>query len=193
MTDKRLHLHYLRDTSGDRQLLGSIFARLNSEHTFPLLYFDGAIRHEDAFIADVLHPGSLPFLIFWEGRQAGFCWFNTIRGRSAYGHFVFFREFWGHRTTRQMGRAIFSRVLTFRDQQGYLFDVLLGLTPRRNALAWRLALLCGAQQVGVIPCGIFDAERGKSDDAMLVAVTRASLGITEQVACFNPQSASSAD
>ena len=76
-----------------------------------------------------------------------------------------------------MGRAIFSRVLTFKDQQGYLFDVLLGLTPRKNALAWRLALLCGARQIGVIPHGVFDAANGKSADAMLVAVTRDSLGI----------------
>ena len=177
MQDSRLHMHYLGDTNAERNLLRAIYGRLKSEKTLSCTYYDGTIRSEDEFLADILKPGSLPFLIFWEGRQAGFCWFNTVRGKSAYGHFVFFRDFWGHQTTCQMGRAIFSRVLTFKDQQGYLFDVLLGMTPRKNTLAWRPALLCGARRIGVIPYGIFDAANGKSADAMLVAVTRDSLGI----------------
>lgn len=176
---ERCFLMYLQDCDLSREAMREVYARIREEGTADTVFYDGTVTNENEFVAEVLRPGSLPFLVFWEGKEAGLAWFNDIEGRSARGHFVFFREFWGHKISAAIGRKIFSHILTLRDERGYLLDVLLGKLPARNCLAWRLGLLCGAREVGTIPNGVYMAGSGKSENAKLAAVTRETLGLAE--------------
>ena len=178
--DSRFFMQYLGDTPEDHAYLNYIFDRACRERILARTYYDGTVQTKEDFIKDVLRPGSLPFLVLWEGRPAGFTWFNSIEGRSARGHFLIFRDAWGKKRTIPIGRGIFTYIMTRADQDGYLFDVILGLTPVKNVLAWRLALMCGAVSVGVIPHGAYIAAIGKSEDALLMSVTRKSLGLEDQ-------------
>lgn len=172
-------MRYLADRPETRELLKTIFERMRDEGTLTRTFYDGTVRTAEEFVADVLRMGSLPFAIYWEGCLAGFCWLNTFEGRSARGHYVFFRRFWGRKTSARMGRRIYEYLLTLRDDRGYLFDLVLGLTPKQNAVAWKLPLLCGAFVIGDIPHGAFMANEGRTVDAVLTGVTRESLGFCE--------------
>ena len=171
---------YLEASDEGREILAGAYSKMVADGTAKTTFYDGTVTNAEEFVADLLRPGSLPFLLFWEKSPAGIAWFNSIEGRSARGHFVLFRNVWGRERTVAIGRGIFTHILTRKDGHGYLFDVLLGLTPARNALAWRLGLACGAKEVGNIPHGAFNAETGKTEDAKLYSVTRASLGIVEE-------------
>lgn len=173
-------MQYLKDTPVSRERLSYVFDRLSDERTLGRLFSDGTVRTKEEFVVDILRVGSLPFLVFWEGRPAGLTWYNTLEGRSARGHYVFFKAVWGRRTSVVIGRCIYEYVLSLRDERGYLFDVILGLVAGRNTLAWKLPLLCGAFLVGNIPYGAYMAEEGRSEDAVLVAVTRKSLGMEKR-------------
>ena len=177
--DERFFMQYLNDSPTSRSNLMFVFERMCKDGTLERTFYDGTVRTREEFEADVLRVGSLPFLVFWEGELAGFTWYNTLEGRAARGHYVLFRPAWGRRTSAIIGRCIYEHVLTLRDGQGYLFDVILGLVAKSNALAWKLPLLCGAFVVGEIPHGAYMAKDGKSETAVLVAVTRESLGIEE--------------
>ena len=178
--DDRFFMQYLKDSPVSRERLSYVFNRLCDEGTLGHLFSDGTVRTREEFVADILRVGSLPFLVFWEGKYAGLTWYNTLEGRSARGHYVFFKSVWGRRTSAVIGRCIYEHVLSLRDEHGYLFDVILGLVAKRNALAWKLPLLCGAFPVGDIPHGAYMAEKDRSEDAVLVAVTRESLGMEER-------------
>lgn len=170
-----IRLAYLRGTAEERRMARQAYARLEREGSARRVFCDGTVRGPEAFEADLFRPGSLPFLVFFDERPCGVTWMNTIEGRSARGHFALFRRFWGRHRSIAIGRAIFEHFLSLRDGGGYLFDVLLGLAPVGNPLAWKLALLCGAERVGVIPHGVYDASQGAAQDAVLTVTTRESL------------------
>ncbi len=74
-----------------------------------------------------------------------------------------------------IGRSIFEHYLGLRDGDGYLFDVLIGVAPVSNPLAWGLALRCGAKKQCVLPHFAYNAFTGKTEDAVLTTTTRESL------------------
>lgn len=176
---ERFFMKYLPEGEESKMILSYVFSRLHEEKTFSTVYSDGTVSSKEEFIRDVLRPGSLPFLVFWEGKEAAFCWLNSIEGRTARMHFVFFRSSWGRIISRDIGRCMLEYLLSLKDEHGFLFDVILGLTPQSNALAWKLSLDCGAVDVGIVPLGLFDSRIGHSVDARLVAITRESLGLEE--------------
>lgn len=178
--DDRFFMQYLKESPETRERLSYVFERMCAEGTLERTFYDGTVRTREEFISDVLRVGSLPFLVFWEGKHAGFTWYNSLEGRSARGHYVFFKSVWGRKISALIGRCIYEHVLTLRDERGYLFDLILGLTPKRNAVAWKLPLLCGAFAIGEIPHGAFMANAGRTEDAVLVGVTRESLGLEEE-------------
>ena len=180
LSHENFRMLYLNDGEEERELLHGVYARLEAEGTAKRTFYDGTVTNAEEFVAHMLCPGSLPFLLFWDGKPAGITWFNSCEGRSARGHFVLFRDVWGRETTAAIGRGIFTYMLTLKDNIGFFFDVLLGLTPASNSLAWRLGMLCGAKEVGSIPMGIFNARSGRAEDAKLYYVTRDVLGISEK-------------
>lgn len=178
--DGRFFMQYLKDSPEAHEQLSYVFERMCAEGTLERTFHDGTVQTREEFLADVLRIGSLPFLVFWEGRLAGLTWYNTLEGRSARGHYVFFKSFWGRKTSAQIGRCIYEWFLTLRDERGELFDLILGLVPKRNAVAWKLPLLCGAFLIGEIPYGAYMAATGRSETAILLGVTRESLGLGDK-------------
>lgn len=170
-----IRLLYLQGSEEERRMARQAYARLEREGSARRVFCDGTVRDAEAFEADLFRAGSLPFLVFCDGRPCGVTWMNTLEGRSARGHFALFRRFWGRHRSIAIGRAIFAHFLGLRDERGHLFDVVLGLAPVANPLAWKLALLCGAEKVGVIPHGVYNAAARASEDAVLTAATRESL------------------
>lgn len=178
MADHRFFMSYMDIQDQDTPIfLSRVFARMEEDKTVESTFYDGTVRTAHDFVADLTRPGTLPFLVLWEGLPAGVTWLNSIEGRAVRGHFCLFRQVWGRKRTVPIGRGIFETLLTLRDGRGFFFDVVLGLTPADNPFSWRLALACGARKVGVIPNGIYLAATGSSADAVLTATTRESLGL----------------
>lgn len=175
--DSRFFMEYLKDTPETLGRLADVYDRISAEGTLKRTFCDGTVRTKEEFLADIVRVGSLPFLAFWEGEPAGLAWYNTLEGRTARGHYVFFKSVWGRKTSSLIGRCINEQFLTFRDTRGYLFDLILGLVPKRNTLGWKFPLYCGAFLIGEIPHGAYIADEDKSETAVLVGITRESLGL----------------
>lgn len=159
--------------------LASAFTRMEQDNTVRATFYDGTVKTMDEFLADLCRPGSLPYAVFWQGSPAGVAWLNSVEGKSARGHFVFFSNVWGHGRARKIGRSIYEGFLGYQDDRGYLFDVIIGITPKNNVLAWRGAVASGAQIVGTIPHGAWLHYENRCVDAVLTAATREMLGIVE--------------
>lgn len=158
-------------------LLGHVFDKMAAEGLLARVFYDGTVRTREQFLADVLRPGSLPFVIMAGEEVACFTWLNSIEGRAARAHFVIFRKFWGRKTRIPLGRNFYRYVLSIRDADGCLFDCLYGITPENNPLAWKAALQSGWKLIGTIPNCVFLADRRKSVGGVVTAATREILGV----------------
>lgn len=176
------HVLYMHHDDAEQRplfeaMLHSACDTMRREGTFAQVFHDGAIATAEDMTAALLRPGVIPVAAFdaTTGEMAALAWLNGHEWRAARGHFVFFRKYWGRKKSVPLGRTLFGYLLGLKDTEGYLFDVLLGITPASNGLAWRRAVECGAELVGTIPRFCFMAESGETMDAVLVAVTRQSL------------------
>lgn len=166
---------FLQGTSDERALVQDIYERMRREGTANRVFYDGSIQSTEAFEELIFRSGTLPFLVFLRGEPAAFIWVNGVEGRAGRGHFVLFRNAWGREQSRCLGRFMFAWLLTRKDADGYLFDVIVGVTPASNALARKWVLECGAEQVGVLPSFAFMARTETTEDAIITAATRESL------------------
>lgn len=165
--------------SGTPGLLGHVFDKMAAEGLLGRVFYDGTVRTPEEFLADVLRPGSLPFVIMAGEDVACFTWLNSIEGRAARGHFTFFRRFWGRGNSVPMGRRFFRYALSRQDADGYLFDCIVGITPQSNPLSWKFALECGCDLAGTIPAFLYMADTRTSVDAVTVAATRKGMGVKD--------------
>lgn len=166
---------YLQGTSEEQALVQDIYERIRREGTANRVFYDGSIQSAEAFVELIFQSGTLPFLVFLRGEPAAFIWVNGVEGRAGRGHFVLFRNAWGREQSRCVGRFMFAWLLSQKDADGYLFDVIVGVTPASNVLARKWVLECGAEQVGVLPYFAFMARTGTTEDAIITAATRDSL------------------
>lgn len=171
----RVELVYFRGSEDERKLMRCAYAMLEREGSARRMFMDGTVRSAEEFEKDLFRPGSLPFLVLHDGQPCGVSWLNTLEGRAARGHYAVFRRYWGRKMSVTIGRSIFEHYLGLRAERGYLFDVLIGIAPVSNPLAWKLALLCGAEKQCVLPHFAYNARTGETEDAVLTTTTRESL------------------
>lgn len=166
---------YLTDTPENRALVRQSFVIMEADGTVDTVFYDGGVETPEDFVRFLFQPGTLPFVVFGDDLPVALSWVNQITGRAGHGHVVVFRAAWGRRNTERIGRAIFQTLLWSQDADGYLFDVLLGICPTRNALVWKLGEACGAVRRCVIPHYIYRRATGQTEEAAMYTVTRESL------------------
>lgn len=166
------YLNYL--DSGSELVARCVYMRMEDENLIKPTLYGMHNKSFEAFVALVLRNGTLPYLLMDGKRLVGFAWYDAFAAKSCIGHVVFFKEAWGN--ARQFGKQIYKQLLSYRDEVGFLFDCVIGLTPINNPLAWKGAIACGALKIGVVPKALFDAESGESIDAVLTVATREIIG-----------------
>lgn len=174
-----VQLVYLTDSPENRVLARCCFESMEADDVVDTVFYDGTVETPDAFERLLFRPGTLPFVIFGDidPHPVGMCWVNNITGRAGHGHIVVCKAAWGRRNTERIARTIFHFLLNAKDTAGYLFDVLIGICPERNALVWKLGEACGAVRRCVIPNYIYRqaSATGTSENAVLYTVTRENL------------------
>lgn len=180
MRERRFSMLYL--TNGNpaaESLMQAVWHKLLFERLVEKLFYDGIVQTGEDFLKEVLRPGCLPFVVLCNGEIAACSWLNCITGRMARTHFVIFKDYWGKDLHRNIGLNAYAYILTRRDDRGYLFDCLYGITPKSNSLAWKAALGCGWQKSGELPNACFIAGKGASETGIITCATREILGIGE--------------
>lgn len=175
------NLVYIQDDECGRYAIGYVFEHILKEGMLKRIFYDGTINTKEEFASLTLRPGTLPFLALRDGEPVAFTWLNSIEGRAARGHFIFFKNSYGKAKSIPLGNFMFSSLLSYKDAKGYILDTLIGVTPESNQLAWRRAIDCGAKYFGRIPHLAYIAERDETEDCVVVIVTRESLGIENEV------------
>lgn len=150
----------------------SIYERLVQDGLVRWAYFDGSIQSSDQFLAAMKTGENRLFVVLHEDKPKAIFWLTHLEGRSCRLHFAIFKEAWG-KLGREMGRGVLAFLTGSKDQAGnFIFDSVVGIIPRPNALAQRYASDVGMKRVGTIPLMLFDAYTGKSVDAVVFNAVR---------------------
>lgn len=169
----------MEDRDIAQALLWDVWACMKRDKLVERVFYDGNVGSGAEFREHLLRPGSLPFVVLADCEIAACSWLNCIEGRAARTHFVIFRKFWGRRWRCEIGRRLYSYILTRKDGMGYLLDCLYGITPANNPLAWKAALSCGWERGGEIAKACYIAKEGKSVNGIVTCATREILGIED--------------
>jgi len=182
MWKDKLHMRYLPlDDEESVIALSRIHARMEDEGTLAAALIGERDRSREGFLSIMLRNGTLPYIMYWEGKEAGLAWAKAFGEKSCLGNCCLYKEYWGSKSTAySLPRGVFTKVLTYRDGDGYLFDLVVNLAAVSNPLSWCGAIRAGARKVGVIPNGLFCADKNESVDAVLTVVTREILGVGEE-------------
>lgn len=171
-----INIHPYTERDGIRTIsdtvMRSIYERLDKEGLVRWAYFDGSIQSADQFLAAMKTGENRLFVVLHEDKAKAIFWLTHLEGRSCRLHFAIFKEAWG-KVGREMGRAVLAFLTGAQDQVGnFIFDSVIGIIPRPNALAKRYASDVGMKRVGTIPLMLFDAYAGKSVDAVVFNTVR---------------------
>lgn len=162
------------------ELVFAMYTRMVESRADRSVFYDGSCKSLSDFSNIMLAPDVHSWALFFEGELAGICWLNGLCGKSAHGHFCMFDNVYGRAADGVsksviLGRFVTSSWLRHTDENGrHLLDVVIGITPKRNKLAVKWVQRCGAVRRCDIPYGVWFADEGVSEDAVLTTITRES-------------------
>lgn len=164
---------YLKDNTlcpfSDEFIMG-LYNKMVSDGTADLIFLNGTIQSAENFLHLVSDGGSYLYIYFKEKDPVGMCWLNSFENRTARFHFCIFSEVWGE--ADDIGRETVQKLIRLKDEDGYLFDMFIGLVPTQNKLAIDYVQRIGANYLGELPFGMWNHKTGKSESATLVYYVR---------------------
>ncbi len=153
----------------------SLYERMEKEGIAQIVFSDGEIKDADEFLYLMKHGPNALYLVDVPDGPAGILWLNRFKGKTCYVHFCAFQKYWGAGSV-EIGREAICQVLYMKNRDGeYCLDTLLGLIPCDNMPAIKWLKKVGLKEVGVIPNGLWKQDSGKSEDGLLLYLTREDL------------------
>jgi len=148
----------------------SLFNRMREERLLSKAFYEGDIQTSDEFLQAMKYGKNRLFIIYrdlsGDKEILGITWLNGFRKRSAYMHQCLFRNTWG-KESPAIGKAVLDQLLHLSDSRGYIFDVLIGLTPANNRLAIAWLQKVGLTSIGEIPDAAWDSRLRESVPGIL--------------------------
>ncbi len=157
-------------TFKDSEIMG-LYDRMDKEGVAEVTFSDGSVINRSEFLDMAKNVGF--FTVSTDVETVGFVWVTDIYMRKAQVHFCFFRSHkeWAKKGV-EIGKKTASSLINLKDGNGYVFDVLLGITPKSNVPAVLWLHRIGLKKLCEIPNGVFSAKENRSVPAILWSLTR---------------------
>lgn len=156
--------------------LAGLFDKMERDGTVSSVFYGGEVCSRQEFVEYFQAADNRLWVVLDDDDNSitsGYFWVNTFEGRSARIHFCLFREAWRKRKTQRIALTGIETLLWTKTGDGdYLFDCLIGVTPKKNRTACRFIKSIGAVEAGVVPQMLWNAWQGESMDALLTYFTR---------------------
>ena len=142
--------------------LAHLFEKAKAERLLPLVMYNMSEGMTSATFVNFYKGSSRRlWLVFHEGKLAGWVWLDDFSNRTARSHFCLFRWVSEARLTEEVGRDMFQQLFDFRFKGGTVLQVIRGEMPGFNKPAlWFLQKL-GLKVIGEIPNAAYRASTGK--------------------------------
>lgn len=143
------------------EIIASIWDRMMDEGTAKTVFCDGKIKNAGHLIEFFKKDKNLVHVVCDDtGNIEMVGWLNNFGDRTAQCHFNIFKRAWG-RNSDELMKAVFRYWFNFKNDDGPVLDVIMGMIPAVNRLAIRFCKRIGVKFIGEIPNFTKDAYRGK--------------------------------
>jgi hypothetical protein len=153
----------------DRVLVG-FYERMQRDGTLAEINYEGQVPDVAAFVR-IARGADYFAAVESDGEAVAVVWLNRYAGRRAHLHFCTFATIWGEWTV-PVGKQVLDQLIHFKDEHGYLMDVIWGIVPTANRRALEYALACGGVLCGTIPGYIWNAAEKRSEAGAIISYTR---------------------
>jgi hypothetical protein len=142
--------------------LEALFERAKKENVLhTVMYSDDVERWTSrTFIALFKNEARASWLVFYDGKLAGWVWLDDFGHRTARIHFCFFKWLGKNRLTVQVGRELLWQLLNMGFRGGTRLAAIRGETPSFNKLAVRFIQKVGLRIIGEMPSAAFRHQDG---------------------------------
>lgn len=131
-------------------VLDELFHGMEDDSTLDRVFYEGHVQTTQQLKELLQNPTAIPVIIGIGDRPVGFAWLNGQSGHTAFAHFCFLKRVWG-RESLEAGNLLLKYWMSLSDEEGGIFDVLIGVIPKFNSVAIEFAQRVGFQMLGVIP------------------------------------------
>ena len=144
----------------------SLYDRMVQNGSTEATFSDGCVQSREEFLD--MAKNCAFFVVLNNKETVGFTWITDIYQVRAQAHFCFFRDSndWAKNSTK-IGREVATKLINLKSKDGYVFDVLIGITPNENLPANIWLARIGLKKIGEIPNGVFNAKQKQSTTATL--------------------------
>lgn len=108
-------------------------------------------------------PNNLLLKVLVDSKDAGFIFLDNIRFKHAFGHFCFFKEFWGRGGV--IGREIIRQLRE-------TFECIIGVTPIENRRAQVALQIAGMEMQCIISGYYYDYQNNKPVSGVMYTTTQ---------------------
>jgi ribosomal protein L20 len=160
-------------TFRDSEILG-FYDRMVKAGTAETVFTDGKINNREDWLRAMKSPENFLYVVYDVDKEAvALFWLNRVEIKKARLHYSGFFKGWKKGSVK-IGRQILEILMGKKnsDNDGYLFDMLTGLTPSSNKLAIKYMRLCGWKIIGELPFGTWNHKAQKSEPAVISYYTR---------------------
>jgi hypothetical protein len=116
--------------------LAGLYLGLVADGLEKIAFYDGSVQCAADFVRLFKSPGQLLFVVMREETPIMISWLNSLDGKRVQVHFSMFKHGFG-KNSFEVGRKAVDHYLSLTGPDGYLFDVVYGVTPTTNKLACR--------------------------------------------------------
>lgn len=125
---------------------------------------------------------NLPYFVGLKGELLAMCALNSVKGRTAWGHFCVLpcgvRRYEGMPLQVAICVGMLAQWLYARNGKEYALDRVLGSTPVTNRPAVKAVHLMGGHDVATIPGSCFIFKEGRSVDGLVTEHTRMTVPVS---------------
>jgi hypothetical protein len=114
--------------------LAWLYLSLVAEGLEKKAFYDGSVQCASDFVRLFKSPGQLLFVVMRGETIVMISWLNSLEGKRVRANFSMFKQGFG-KDSFEVGKRVIDHYLSLSGPDGFLFDVIYGVTPTSNKLA----------------------------------------------------------
>jgi len=162
---------YRPGSISDDEIMG-YYDQIVEEGMSDIVFYNKVDYTREDFLETVKSPGVFFYLVKYNGEVCGGAMLDGFQAKMAFAHYYTMKKTWGTGLNVTLFREVVRSLLTIETENGYLFDLIVGITPVWHVKGNRFNEKIGGVEACTIPNIIYNATKKISEPGKIFYFTR---------------------